>query len=248
MAVLAQDATVATGTAPRLPVVLVVDTSWSVARSGLLAVVNDALGRWPEEVRANSRVCRHAEFALVTFGKDGVNVSPLAATHTPSRSADSAFLPAPEVVPPTLTADGVTPIAEALDLALSLCAGRLKAIEAANLHAYVPNIWLLTDGEPTDALGDPSDDWRAIVPRLRHAEEADEALFFAVGLPGARMEVLTELAPNSTFGSADLSFASALALITMSSGELARGDGSAARDRYALVRELVDEQSPWAHT
>jgi uncharacterized protein YegL len=240
MAELNDQVSVASGTAPRLPVVLVMDTSWSVQESGLIADVNDALRGWPDQVRANARVRRHAEFAMVTFG-DGVKVAPLAPSHTPGRDARHAFIDAPDVEPEPLVADGVSRIAEALELALDLCEDRITALTDENLQVYVPNVWLLTDGEPTDAAGDPSDDWQAIVPRLRAMEERNHALFFAVGLPGARSDVLAELAPDSHYDFGEVSFADALALITLTSGELAKADGGTVRQRYCLVRALIDE-------
>jgi uncharacterized protein YegL len=240
MAELNDQVSVASGTAARLPVVLVMDTSWSVGESGLMAEVNDALKGWPDQVRENARVRRHVEFAMVTFG-DGVDVAPLAPAHKPTRSGRTAFLQAPEVAPASLAAEGVSRVAEALELALDLCEARAAALTADSVHVYVPNVWLLTDGEPTDADGNPSDDWRTVLPRLRDMEQRNRVLFFAVGLPGARTDVLAELAPKAHYDFREVSFADALALITLTSGELAKADGGTAQQRYELVRELIDE-------
>ena len=60
----------------------------------------------------------------------------------------------------------------------------------------------MTDGCPTDHDGNPTDDWKRLVPKLRQAEEDRRLVFFAMQTPGidpAGEEALQALAPQRVF-------------------------------------------------
>jgi uncharacterized protein YegL len=216
----------------RIPCVLLLDTSYSIARDGRLAELNEALARWPDEVRAKGPLRRCAEFAIVTFGYGGVRMVSLDPDRPPPTSAADAFVPAARMRAPVLHADGVTPLAEGLDVALDLCEQRLELLAAARRNHYVPAIWIVTDGEPTDEYGDPSSAWRDALPRMRAMEHDGRLTVLAAGVDGADMEVLRQLAPNAALSLANVPFADLLSLVTMTSGAV---------DPYRQVRRLVDD-------
>ena len=115
------------------------------------------------------------EDAIVTFGNGGVK-------HVQD------FVTAGEFTPPVLEAGGQTPMGEAITLGLNLLRARKEVYKKNGVPYYRPWVFLITDGAPTD-------DW-ASAARLVHAEEAANALaFFAVGVQGAEMEKLRQIAP-----------------------------------------------------
>lgn len=219
-------ADVARGIVGRLLVVLVLDVSWSMAESGRIHELRAALERWPRELCRNAQIRRCAEFAAITFGKNGVRLVPLREGQEHPAGVHEAFVPAAELWFPELEADGVSPMTEAVRLAMRLVAERLEQLRAAGEHRYVPAIWLITDGRPTDAHGEDTDDYLALLPSLRQAEVDLKLTLFAVGVAGARADVLAQLAPERHFTSTDISIADALRLVTMSTdSQLSRRGG-----------------------
>jgi uncharacterized protein YegL len=223
----------------RLPLVLVIDRSKSMLLEGRGGQLNEALNRWLEELRADRVLHSSVDLAVVTFGGAGeVDVLPLSA------GSPAGFMPVREVadVPP-VRADGSTPLGAAIDLAIELAAIHVTALRTAQRDVYRPNVWIVTDGEPTGVDGYSTDDWRGAVARLRAAEASGRLLVFAVGLPGADGDVLAEIAPLSHYADPRLSLARALRIVSISSRETV-GRGSQSHVRiYARVRELlgVDE-------
>ena len=58
-------------------------------------------------------------------------------------------------------------------------------------RSYHPNLVLISDGQPTDERGRPSDDWKEPLQRLLNSERASKALRFAMGIgPDADEETL----------------------------------------------------------
>lgn len=160
---------------PRQPLVLLIDTSGSMARdvddvSAGLRALRDAL---VTDSVARNRV----EVVVVTFG-GGVT------TH-------GDFGEAALFEPPALVASGDTPMAGALEQALELLEAKKLAYKASGLDYYRPLIFLVTDGEPTDL-----ERWPKTAERVREAERARRLVVLPVGTKSASFARLRELTPE----------------------------------------------------
>jgi uncharacterized protein YegL len=87
-------------------------------------------------------------------------------------------------------ADGGTPLAEAVLKTINMIGRRLREIEAADIDAFRPWLYLLTDGEPTS----PRRLLREAQKRIRQVEDEGRIGFFAVGTADADMDFLRWLA------------------------------------------------------
>jgi uncharacterized protein YegL len=89
--------------------------------------------------------------------------------------------------PPWLKALGDTPMGSAISTALELVRLRKEAYRANGIAFYRPWIFLLTDGAPTD-------EWTAAAQQVKEGEAARAFAFFAVGVQGANMDILRQIA------------------------------------------------------
>ncbi|GHO85222.1 vWA domain-containing protein [Dictyobacter formicarum] len=178
---------------PRCPCVLLVDTSWSM-NGAPIAALNEGLHTFQADIRTDNLVASRVEIALVTFGNGGVKVTSFhhgeAELVPASGMPNEFFVEASEFQPPYLTADGDTPMGKGIHQALDLLRERKNQYVQCGRLYYRPWVFLITDGEPTDA-------WESAAKRI-HAEDNDAAkgiAFFAVGVPPvANMEILSHIA------------------------------------------------------
>lgn len=160
---------------PRQPLVLLVDTSSSMA-ADLPEVAAGLEGLRSALVRdtvARNRV----ELVVVTFGG--------------RVTVHGDFGEAALFEPPPLEASGDTPMAAALTQALDLLAAKKQAYRRSGLDYYRPLLFLLTDGEPTDMAR-----WPEAVRRVREAERDRQVVLLAVGTQTAGFARLKELSPE----------------------------------------------------
>lgn len=155
---------------PRCPCILLVDTSGSMGGDPIRAL-NSGLVRFKDELVADALAAKRVEIAVVGFG--------------PVRIL-SDFLNPDVFLPPTLSADGDTPMGAAIIQALDMLEQRKATYKAAGVSYYRPWIFLITDGAPTDA-------WTGAAARIREGEAKKQFQFFAVGVQGANMEVLAQI-------------------------------------------------------
>lgn len=157
---------------PRCPCVLVLDTSGSMEGTPI-AELNAGLKLFPQEVGQDELAAKRVEVAVVTFGG---NVSLV-----------QDFCTVDNFINRTLTADGGTPMGEALELAAELVRKRKETYRANHIKYFRPWIFLITDGTPTDSISKA----QQMIPA---GENAKEYIFFAVGVEGADMSILSTLA------------------------------------------------------
>jgi len=161
----------ATNPEPRCPCLLLLDVSSSMQGSPVREL-NAGLVTFKDELMADNLSAKRVEVASVTFG-------PVQVAHD--------FQTAESYYPPTLTAQGDTPMGSAILQGLDLVRHRKETYRAAGVAFFRPWIFLITDGAPTDA-------WQDAALRIREGEESKAFAFFAVGVQNANMEILKQIA------------------------------------------------------
>ena len=158
---------------PRAPCLLLLDTSASMQGEAINAL-NEGLKAFHNDVMRDELARRRVEIALVGFGYDGVQ-------------AQQDFVTVDDWTPTDLKAGGSTPLGSAIDLGLDLLRTRKDMYQQAGLQYYRPWVFLITDGEPTDA-------WQDAAQRIQDEDDAKGLIFFAVGVENANMKKLTDIA------------------------------------------------------
>ena len=156
---------------PRVPCVLIVDTSTSM-HGPRIDELNAGLQTYRQELLADPLAAKRVEVAVVTFGG---RVNRLI-----------EFVTAESFDPPKLQVIGGTPMGEAINVALDMIEQRKDNYREHGIAYYRPWAFLITDGEPNDH-------WKPAVSRIHTGEEQKSFSFFAVGVEGANMAILEEL-------------------------------------------------------
>lgn len=152
---------------PRCPVVLLLDTSYSMNGAPIQAL-NEGLRGFRDELLGDPLAAKRVEVAVVAFG--------------PVRVA-SDFRGAEEFVAPVLDVTGDTPMGAAIERAIELIDDRKRAYKANGIRYYRPWIFLITDGGPTD-------DWTRAAKLVRDGTANKSLSFFAVGVEGVDLDTL----------------------------------------------------------
>lgn len=157
----------------RCPVILLLDTSGSMAGEPIQEL-NRGLTVFKESVQEDAMAALRVEVALITFG---------------SVQLVQDFVTIDHFTPPKLKAKGVTPMGEAIECALDRLEARKATYKASGIQYYRPWVFLITDGAPTD-------NWESAAQRVSQAETQRKLSFFAVGVQGADMKTLRQIAPH----------------------------------------------------
>jgi uncharacterized protein YegL len=157
----------------RCPVILLLDTSASMIGDAMDAL-NQGVSLFKENIQADTKASLSVEVALITFG--------------PVRLVQD-FVTVDQFTPPTLVADGVTPMGEAIEYALDLLTARKEVYHTNGIQYYRPWIFLITDGAPTDL-------WQDAAARIRQGEADRKFCFFSVAVEGADLKTLSQIAPG----------------------------------------------------
>lgn len=166
---------------PRCPVVLVLDASSSMAepRPGEtltpLEHLNNGLDTLVTELNQDPLARRRVELSVVAFGTE---VMPA-----------TDFATVDKITLPILEPAGITSMGRAVEVALDAIQERKKAYKANGIQYYRPQVFLITDGLPTDDVSNAK-------KRIADAEASKSLAFFAIGVDGADMNVLNDLAPR----------------------------------------------------
>ncbi|VTY38366.1 von Willebrand factor type A domain protein [Xylophilus ampelinus] len=159
---------------PRCPCVLLLDVSGSMSGRPLDAL-NDGLREFQSQLSGDSLAMKRVEVAMVTFGPVKVEM--------PFTGAGSFY-------PPTLVAQGDTPMGAAINQALTMLEDRKRDYRSNGISYYRPWVFLITDGSPTD-------EWRSAAAAVKEGEASKKFAFFAVGVEGANMETLAQISARS---------------------------------------------------
>lgn len=163
----------------RVPVCLCLDTSGSM-RGEPMRELNEGVHLFYEAIREDETALYSAEVSVVTFGERAQCV------------ADFASL---EIQPnaPILSADGMTPMGEAVNMGLDLLEQRKGEYKERGVDYYQPWLVLMTDGEPN---GNSAELSRAI-SRTVNLVDQKKLTVFPIGIgPKADMAVLAQFSPK----------------------------------------------------
>jgi uncharacterized protein YegL len=155
---------------PRCPCVLLLDTSGSMYGDPIREL-NEGVRTFKKELLQDALALKRVEVAVVTFGPVTIQ---------------SDFHTVPNFHPAQLETSGNTPMGAAILTAIELVAKRKKEFKAHGISYYKPWIILLTDGAPTD-------DWDEAARKVREGEDAKSFAFFAIGVQGANMQLLSKI-------------------------------------------------------
>jgi uncharacterized protein YegL len=86
--------------------------------------------------------------------------------------------------PPTLTAEGVTSLADALNVLNQSLDRDILANTPQQKGDYKPLVFLLTDGIPTDQQGHPSENWRPAIQTIRNRTKNKAGTIITLGIGG----------------------------------------------------------------
>lgn len=164
---------------PRCPCVLLLDTSASM-QGDPISALNEGLEAFRYELVLDPVAARRVEVAVVTFDSEVQLVQDFV---TPDRF---------EV--PLLTAQGRTHMAAAIETALDLVERRKAQYRANDIGYYRPWVFMLTDGEPQ---GESHAEVKRVAERVRREEKGKRVAFFAVGVEGANLARLEEIASRA---------------------------------------------------
>lgn len=156
---------------PRCACVLLLDTSGSMSGAAIEAL-NQGLKAFQDDIQQDTLAKRRVEIAIVTFGGSVQKIHD--------------FMSAGSFVAPTLSAGGGTPMGEAIAMGVQLVKKRKAEYKSSGVLFYQPWVFMITDGEPTD-------EWQSAAQMVQAEVSAKALVFFAVGVEGANMQVLSSI-------------------------------------------------------
>lgn len=163
---------------PRCPVVLLLDTSGSMSGSPIQQL-NDGLVVFKQQIEQDTTASLRVEVAIVSFNS--------------SVKIVQDFVTIDNFHPPQLGTTGLTAMGQAINQALDLVENRKADYKNNGIDYYQPWLFLITDGAPTD-----NNQWQSAAQRVRQADAKRIISFFAVGVQGANMNILRQIAPVNT--------------------------------------------------
>lgn len=162
----------------RVPICLVLDTSFSMAGEPILEL-NKGVQMFFSALRSDEIAQYSAEVSIVTFGGEAIKLLGFDNINNQQE--------------PHLTVNGLTPMGEGVTLALDLLEERKKEYSNAGVDYYQPWMVLMTDGGPNGN----SAIFNNAVKRTCQLVSSRKLTIFPIGIGGeADMGTLSEFSPS----------------------------------------------------
>jgi uncharacterized protein YegL len=168
---------------PRCPCLLLLDVSSSM-KGEPIDELNLGLAQFRDELAADALASKRVEVSVVSFG-------PVEAVND--------FTDINSWSPPQLRAKGDTPMGAAIETGLGMLQARKELYKSNGISYFRPWVFLVTDGGPTDG-------WSEAARKIKAGEEAKAFSFFAVGVEGAKMEMLKKISVRDPLALKELKF------------------------------------------
>jgi len=165
---------IAAANEPHLACVLLLDTSGSMSGAPI-ASLNQAINMFKEKTALDPMAMKRVDVAIIAFDDE-------------ARVAQE-FTPISQMAPITLETGGLTSMGKGICFAIDKVKERNQFYASMGTPCFKPWIFMITDGAPTD-------DITLAVQRIRDEETKGghgKLKFFALGVPGADMEVLKSI-------------------------------------------------------
>jgi len=160
---------------PRVPVCLVLDTSYSMKGAPILAL-NNGIRHFFEAIRENDYARFSVEITIVEFGGKATKILDF-------QSVDKSRIP-------TLIASGGTPMGTAVGMATDLLESRKKEYQAAGVDYHQPWLVLMTDGQPTDEIEE-------VASKVKRMVKGRRLTIFPIGIgKDADLDTLEKFSPT----------------------------------------------------
>lgn len=188
--------------------VFLLDASGSMDANDAIGKLNEGLRVFRDQTIMNPEFDEHTkaciDVAIVSFGA------------TVQLLQD--FIPVSEMIPPTLTAHGGTPLGAALNKALDMVGEQKAKYNTLGTPYFRPWIFVITDGEPNDSYADA-------VQRLKQVERDKGVLGYCVGVENFNRNKMVEIFnPNRVFELKNLNFPALFEFVSNSLGAVRESD------------------------
>jgi uncharacterized protein YegL len=182
------DVALAENTSQRLPCVVVLDGSTSMADNGAIDALNAGLKLLETDLKADDVARQRVRILVLRVG----------APHDVEVVTD--WVDAIEFEAPEIEANGPTPLGAGVRRALDEIEAEKGRYREHGVPYNRPWLFVLTDGEPTDH------DWLQAADECRRAEEAGRVSVFCVGVGEANMNKLAQFSPRQPLALKGLAF------------------------------------------
>ena len=163
--------------APRCPVILLLDTSGSMSGQPLREL-QSGLDQFLRETSDDETASMSVELEIITFGGDA--------------EIQASFAPVCDIadMPPMLSANGSTPLGEALKLADTELKARRRLYKQKGIASYKPWIVLMTDGCPND-------NYKSAAASMKSLGEEGKLQYIGIGIGDeADFDTLRDILPE----------------------------------------------------
>ena len=181
------DVALAENTSQRLPCVVVLDGSSSMANDGAIHALNDGLKTLEADLKADDVARQRVRILVLRVGEPEVEIV-------------SDWVDAIEFEAPEIHANGMTPLGAGVRRALDEIEGEKARYRELGIPYNRPWLFVMTYGEPTDP------DWESAAEECRKAEENGRVSVFCVGVGEANMAKLGRFSPRQPLRLKGLAF------------------------------------------